>query len=59
MQTKQKVKFLKTKDIKEMFGVTDNTLYMWRRKEGMPYYGSGPGIRYIEEEVLEGFKKYK
>ena len=42
----------------ELLKVSANTVYNWR-KNGMPHYGDGPGIRYLEKEVLDWLKREK
>lgn len=47
-------KYLSTKQLLELFPITKQTVYNWR-KEGMPFYGtegSGNPKFYIEEEVI-------
>ena len=49
------MKYLRTRDLCEMFSVSIGTLYNWRN-EGMPFIGSkGPGLAifYEEDKVLE------
>ena len=45
-------KYLKTKDVAKMFGVSHQSVYEWRQA-GMPHIGSGKMIFYVEEELVE------
>ena len=49
------MKYLRSRDMRKMFGISVGTLYNWR-KQGMPYVGAdGPGLSmfYDEDKVLE------
>lgn len=49
---KEKQKYLKTRDICDIFNVSINTVYLWR-KEGMPFFGKGMAIFYEEDKVVK------
>jgi predicted DNA-binding transcriptional regulator AlpA len=47
-------RLLKSKELAEVFGLTDNALRMWRSQgQGPPYFKIGHRVRYSEEKVRE------
>jgi predicted DNA-binding transcriptional regulator AlpA len=48
-------RLLKSKELAEVFGLTDNTLRIWRLQgEGPPYFKiGGTAVRYDEQKVRE------
>ena len=55
------MKYLRSRDMCKMFGITLGTLYNWR-KQGMPFIGAeglGLSIFYEEDKVLEWISQRK
>ena len=55
------MKYLRSRDMCKMFGITLGTLWNWR-KQGMPFVGAnGPGLSifYEEDKVLEWLSQRK
>jgi excisionase family DNA binding protein len=49
--------YISTADVMEMFEVeSPNTVYLWRKKEGLPFYKIGRLVKFKEEEVIEWAK---
>jgi predicted DNA-binding transcriptional regulator AlpA len=47
-------RLLKSAELAKVFGLTDNTLRIWRMNgEGPPHYKIGKSIRYDEQKVRE------
>jgi predicted DNA-binding transcriptional regulator AlpA len=47
-------RLLKSKELAEVFGLTDNALRMWRSQgTGPPYFKIGHRVRYSEVRVRE------
>jgi len=45
-------RLLKSKELAEVFGLTDNTLRIWRMNGGgPPFYRLGKSVRYDQERV--------
>ena len=45
-------------ELAQMLKISRATIDRWR-KEGMPYYKIGNGVRFLESEVNEWIQKYK
>lgn len=50
--------YITMKELVRSLKISRSTIDRWRR-EGMPYYKIGNGVRFIEEEVNEWIMKYK
>lgn len=50
---KQTIKWLRSKDVREMLGISDSTLQTMRIKGTIPAYKLGPTWFYREDEILE------
>lgn len=47
-------RLLKSKELAEVFGLTDNALRMWRSQgQGPPYFKIGHRVRYSEAKVRD------
>jgi predicted DNA-binding transcriptional regulator AlpA len=47
-------RLLKSKELADVFGLTDNTLRIWRMTgDGPPHYKIGKSVRYDEQKVRE------
>lgn len=49
---KQPIKWLRSKDVREMLGISDSTLQSMRIKGTIPAYQLGSSWFYREEEIL-------
>jgi len=49
---KQSIKWLRSKDVREMLGISDSTLQTMRIKGTIPAYKLGPTWFYREDEIL-------
>jgi len=50
---KQTINWLRSKDVREMLGISDSTLQTMRIKGTIPAYKLGPTWFYREDEILE------
>jgi predicted DNA-binding transcriptional regulator AlpA len=51
-------RLLKSRELAEVFGLTDNTLRIWRMNaDGPPFYKLGKAVRYDERKVREWLKE--
>ena len=49
---KQTIRWLRSKDVREMLGISDSTLQTMRIKGTIPAYKLGPTWFYREDEIL-------
>lgn len=52
------IEYITLMDLAKKLKISRATIDRWR-KEGMPYYKIGNGVRFIEAEVYEWIKQYK
>ena len=52
------IEYITLMDLTKKLKISRATIDRWR-KEGMPYYKIGNGVRFIEAEVYEWIKQYK
>jgi hypothetical protein len=51
-ESNQSIKWLRSKDVREMLGISDSTLQTMRIKGTIPAYKLGPTWFYREDEIL-------
>jgi excisionase family DNA binding protein len=51
--------FLTQKDMATLFGVTQETLRIWRRQRILPYFRIKNTIRFSRADVMECLNKFK
>lgn len=51
--------FLTPKDMATLFGVTQETLRIWRRQGILPYFRINNTIRFFRSDVMECLNKFK
>lgn len=50
---KENIKWIRSKDVREMLGISDSTLQTMRIKGTIPAYKLGPTWFYREDEIIE------
>ena len=50
--------YITLKELAQIFKISRATIDRWR-KEGMPFYKIGSGVRFLEPEVSEWIKEHK
>jgi len=58
-EQRSKMKMLNTKDLCDIFQVSDRTVLRWRRDGKLPYYNINGTIRYSHKEIKAYIKRLK